>query len=189
MSGGRFREAEQLLARGPLDVQKVRGSERPFTAASCRSKNQTAIAERLIALRANLDVRDDVGYTPLHEAVRDGKKQCMELLLKHGADATIPDNNNSTPLQTAIYFGFKDIAMGLVSNGVPVDIFTAAGLGLTDRVKRLLDEGLDYQKIQREYLTRKYLPGTIRFSGLGDPVHKSPGSYCDLQCFSASLGC
>jgi ankyrin repeat protein len=177
MSGGRFREAEQLLARGPLDVQKVKDQNGHSLLHLAAAKNQTAIAERLIALGANLDVRDDVGYTPLHEAVRDGKKQCMELLLKHGADATIPDNNNSTPLQTAIYFGFKDIAMGLVSNGVPVDIFTAAGLGLTDRVKRLLDEGLDYQKIQREYLDKEIPPGTIRFSGLGDPVHKSPGSY------------
>jgi ankyrin repeat protein len=40
----------------------------------------------------------------------------------------------------------------------------------------MLDAGVDYRKEQREYL-RKQLPGRPTISGMGDPVHKSPGGY------------
>lgn len=180
MSLGRFQQAEQLLNRGTFDVQKVKDQDGHTLLHLAARKNQTAIAKRLITLGAKLNVRDSVGYTPLHEAVRDGMKRCVELLLKFGADPTIPDNNNGTPLQTAIYFGFQDIANSLVSNGAPVDIFTAAGAGMVDRVKRMLDEDVDYRKLQSDYINKEIPQGTIRISGIGDPVHKSPGSYLTI---------
>jgi len=180
MSLGRFQEAEQLLTQGTFDIQKVKDQDGHTLLHLAAGKNQTAIAERLIALGANLNVRDNVGYTPLHEAVRDGKKRSVEFLLKHGADPTISDNNNSTPLQTAIYFGFQDIAKTLVSNGAPVDIFTAAGAGMVDQVKKMLDDGVDYRKLQSDYINKEIPPGTIQISGIGDPVHKSPGSYLTI---------
>jgi len=180
MSLGRFQEAQQFLTQGALDIQKVKDQDGHTLLHLAVSKNQTAIAQRLIAMGASLNVRDDVGYTPLHEAVRDGKRRCAELLLKHGADPTIPDNNNSTPLQTAIYYGFQDIANSLVSNGAPVDIFTAAGVGMVDRVKKMLDDGIDYRKEQSDYINKEIPPGTIQISGIGDPVHKSPGSYLTI---------
>jgi len=177
MTLGRFQEAEQHLTEGPLKIQKVKDQDGHTLLHLAAGKNQTAIAERLIALGANLNVRDNVGYTPLHAAVRDGKQRCAEFLLQHGADPKIPDNNNSTPLQTAIYFGFQDIARSLVSNGAPMDIFTAAGAGMVDQVKRMLDDGVDYRKLQNDYINKEIPPGTIQISGIGDPSHKSPGSY------------
>jgi ankyrin repeat protein len=171
-----FAEAEQILARGNLDVGKVKDQDRHTLLHLAVRNNKTALAERLIAMGVEINAQDDVGYTPLHEAVRDGNRACAELLLKHGADTTIPDNNHSVALQTAIYFGFLDIAKLLVSSGAPVDIFTASGLGMIDRVKKMLDDGVDYRKQQRDYLSKE-LPEGPRISGIGDPVHKMPGSY------------
>jgi ankyrin repeat protein len=172
-----FEAAEEILAHGTLNVQKVKDQDEHTLLHLAAWKNQTAIADRLIALGANINAKDNVGYTPLHEAVRDGNRECAELLLKHGADTTIVDNNNNTALQTAVYFGFLDIAKRLVSHGATVDIFTASGLGMAEQVRKMLDEGVDYQKEQRDFISREVPSGTIVFSGLGDPFHKAPGSY------------
>src|SRR5437899_4123066 len=112
--------------------------------------NHISIAKRLIALGADINAKDHVGYTPLHEAARDGNRACAELLLKHGADLTIVDNKNDTPLETAIYYGYLDLANILVDHGAPLDIFTASGLGMVDQVRKLLDQRGDHTNRQQD---------------------------------------
>ncbi|MBO0999769.1 ankyrin repeat domain-containing protein [Bacillus sp. SD075] len=75
-------------------------------------------------LKTDIDVNhvNDLGWTALLEAIilnnGDGKQQqTVQLLLDHGANINIPDNNKVTPLQHAREKGFKEIEQILLSAG------------------------------------------------------------------------
>lgn len=74
--------------------------------------------------KTNTDVNhvNDLGWTALLEAIilNDGyetQQQTIKLLIKHGADVTIADNNNVTPIQHAREKGFKEIEQILLGAG------------------------------------------------------------------------
>ena len=64
----------------------------------------------------------------------------LNVLIDHGAAVTPKGEGNWTsPLLTALVFGFKDAADTLVTRGAPIDtLATAAGLGRIDDVRRML---------------------------------------------------
>ncbi len=50
----------------------------------------------------DIDAKNGVGHTVLHEAVNFGASRCVELLLSAGADPTIARNDGCTPLHIAM---------------------------------------------------------------------------------------
>ena len=73
----------------------------------------------------------------------------MELLLESGADADWQGADlTDRPLFTALAYGMKDAAALLAKHGARIDLPTAAGLGRTDDVVRLLP-GADDELRQR----------------------------------------
>ncbi|HEV2330299.1 MAG TPA: ankyrin repeat domain-containing protein [Verrucomicrobiae bacterium] len=64
-----------------------------------------AVAETLLNARANVNVRDDNGQTPLDLAAADGRTEMIQMLLDSGADPNIPDNWGGTPLIRATRLG------------------------------------------------------------------------------------
>ena len=52
-------------------------------------------------LGASANARDSWNYTPLHEAAVKGKTDVCVLLLQHGADVTVRNSENKTPLDVA----------------------------------------------------------------------------------------
>lgn len=77
-----------------------------------------------LLINTDIDVNhiNDLGWTALLEAVilADGSKkqqQTIQLLIEHGADVNIPDNNNVTPLIHAQERGFKEIEEILLHAG------------------------------------------------------------------------
>lgn len=70
----------------------------------------------------NVNHINHLGWTALLEAVilTDGSKQYQEivaLLIQHGADVNLPDNDGITPLQHAKSKGYKEIEALLVKEG------------------------------------------------------------------------
>lgn len=103
---------------------------------------------RLIARGFDVNIKNENGRTPLH-AVLDlspcysaagasGLNKMASLLLELGADPNAVDNDGLTPLQIAIMRDQGDFAKKLIAKGAEVDVFSAAGLGQTERVATLL---------------------------------------------------
>jgi len=90
---------------------------------------------------ARVHERGGDGQTPLHFA---RSRAVVDLLLAHGADIDARDvDHRSTPAEWMLERrrgeGRYELAQYLVERGASTDIFLAAALGLTDRVRALID--------------------------------------------------
>jgi ankyrin repeat protein len=80
------------------------------------------IEELLTNTDIDINHVNDLGWTALLEAIilNDGnekQQQTVKLLIDHGADVNISDQNNVTPLQHARDNGFKEIEQFLLKAG------------------------------------------------------------------------
>jgi len=140
MTSQRYKEVEEILTKPGPDVRHIRDNDQQTLLHFAAWFGQRAILSRLIELGADVNAKSNSGATALHEAAHFGNVACVELLLRSGADVSIADNNNDTPLETALYYGYRNIAKLLVEHGATLDIYTAAGLGMVEQVRRILDE-------------------------------------------------
>jgi ankyrin repeat protein len=89
------------------------------------SVNQTInIIIELLERKANIEVRNENGETPLHIASGAGyreNKELVTLLLKYNANIEALDNNNNTPLHIASVQGYYKIVEELLNHGANVN--------------------------------------------------------------------
>ena len=78
--------------------------------------NKTDIISYLLENKAAINASSPYG-TALMAAVFKGHKQAVLLLLQHGADPNIPDENKATALQMSALFNHNDIAKYLLEYG------------------------------------------------------------------------
>lgn len=89
----------------------------------------------------DLNLQDENGFTPLHDAARSenvATPQVVELLLDLGADPTISDKNGSTPFTRASAYGNSDVANIIKQKAIiadTVDATTMEGLPIWMLVK------------------------------------------------------
>jgi ankyrin repeat protein len=77
--------------------------------------------------------------TALHWAASNDDVEVARALIEAGADVNLPDGSIGTPLENAVGYGCWNVARLLVERGARVDkLWTAAALGMTDRVRELL---------------------------------------------------
>jgi ankyrin repeat protein len=76
-------------------------------------------AGELIANGVPLNVFDDIGYTPLHYAAREGRHAMVRLLLDAGADinAREEETNSNTAISVAASHGTPEMVELLLSKG------------------------------------------------------------------------
>ncbi len=100
---------------------------------------RTLLNERILSV----DVKDNCGMTPLHDASRCGEVAVASVLLEYGADASLEDYFHRTPFVVAWQHGQEEITSMLKSHSpqqqpsVPLDdanlpIWAMARRGLTD---------------------------------------------------------
>ncbi|KAI4089483.1 MAG: hypothetical protein LQ339_008544 [Xanthoria mediterranea] len=65
-----------------------------------------------------LDLRNKDGCTALHRATNEQRVSIVQLLLRHGADFTIANNRDVTPLHGATWRGFKDIMVLILEQAI-----------------------------------------------------------------------
>lgn len=114
--------------------------------------NFRAILEFLIEEGAQLDSRNEYGYTPIHIAVQNGYLDLIRLFVNKGADVDLPNNIGSTPLHTAILNKSLEVVKLLLEcnadiNGLNMDCLTplymATRKDIPDIVFVLLKSGAD----------------------------------------------
>jgi len=101
------------------------------------SKDRPAIVDALLEGGADPNAQDQEGNTPLHEAARNNRSHLAKVLLVSGAS---PELKNAAGYMAVHVALTRDLgtARTIAPKEGALDIFAAAGLGLTERVTQLL---------------------------------------------------
>eukprot|EP00042_Codosiga_hollandica_P018081 m.51891 g.51891 ORF g.51891 m.51891 type:complete len:132 (-) comp48381_c0_seq1:145-540(-) len=84
-------------------------SQDQWTSLHYAACHRFEILRYLLSFGPNINVLNIDRKTPLFEAVSFGDVDCARLLLEHGADATIRDSRNRSPMDIAIQQGNAEL--------------------------------------------------------------------------------
>ena len=160
--------AERLITKYPEQVNAGGGRIRaPLLAALY--KRHFGVASLLLQHGAAMDIRDKIGWTPLHAAPVSGQVDIMRWLLNHGADANAQTIGGRTPLHLAALKKQPDAVRVLLEHNADVNLrnnvdetplyeaisnFDASLEGkIVDIVRQLLAHGADTNIRNRSHST------------------------------------
>ena len=132
IQGYRFMIAETLLERGAgASVENNKGETPLHILSQSDIKDEGIILNFALLLLTNhgaeVNKQDKDKDTPLHLAIRRNRSRLAGILLKHGANANVVNNEGMTPLQILSKCYFKDegiilnLALSLLKLGVDVN--------------------------------------------------------------------
>lgn len=124
---GKVSEAKALLDEpGFLQLSDKEGHT-PLFAAACAGNVEVLDAVLAKESTANVNARDTRGGTPLFYAVVAGKSDAVKLLLSHGADANLPNQEGKTPLIVAVMMNQQESARLLLEARAKIDAQDTTG--------------------------------------------------------------
>ncbi|HLX27098.1 MAG TPA: ankyrin repeat domain-containing protein [Casimicrobiaceae bacterium] len=170
VANDRVDEVKRLLARG-MDPNSVNADSEPMLCTAARNGSAQA-AQALIAAKANVDIAnrygdtpmmlaalkghldivrmlqaagaklDGPGWTPLIYAATGGHDDIVKFLILHGANIDAQSPNGTTALMMAIHENHPETAMLLVASGADVTRRNQDGATALDWARRAHDEDL-----------------------------------------------
>jgi ankyrin repeat protein len=111
-----------LLLRNGADINGNKNS--PSSLYKAVEYNHAYIVRLLLAWRANANIKDDNGNTPLHITT---SATIARFLIEHGADVNAYNRLRQTPLHAAAFYGSGDIIDILVTNNADPMIHDGSG--------------------------------------------------------------
>ena len=108
-----------LIEYDPADINGVDevGSTPLDWALTSDHFNNGSVFRLLLEHGADINLQDEEGWTPLHEASFSGALEVVHLLLEHGADVEPKDSNGMTALQRAAEEGHGEVVELLREHG------------------------------------------------------------------------
>ncbi len=104
-------------------------------------RGEIATVEAMVKVTPELVSTRHEQATPLHFAAIENQREMVDLLLRSHADLNARDDEfNMTPIGWANEKGHRNMVEYLASQGAKMDLYSAAALGLTDRVRQFLAE-------------------------------------------------
>ena len=80
-------------------------------------KGNIEAVKQHLAAGTDVNVKDNIGLTPLHMAAGDARKEVAELLIAKGAEVNVKNKYSKTPLDWAIEFKHTETANLLRKHG------------------------------------------------------------------------
>ena len=122
-------------------VRKYKSVDAPLTfddynnrmlhlAAMSKNRKIMQIIDLLVALKANVNVRNKNNETPIHLAITSGNTNVVDRLISVGADLTVANNKGETPIFYAVKSGDLGLVRMLYNAGAPVLVVDGQGNNL-----------------------------------------------------------
>jgi len=116
VESGNTVEAEYLVGLGGnLNITNV--AKDPLLHITVQKKD-IAMLQKLVALKANLNIKNSLGETPIFLSIKEGFIRGFDFLLDNGSDIEIRTNGNNSILQYAIHFEQHRAVERLLKMGV-----------------------------------------------------------------------
>ncbi|CAD7969961.1 unnamed protein product [Amoebophrya sp. A25] len=93
----------------------------------CAADGYMNIMSRLIALRAQIDRKDNTGQTALFGACKRGQVKSLSMLLCAGAKVEVHDAFFTFPLHVVVEKGYEQMANQLIRMGASVNVYDSVG--------------------------------------------------------------
>lgn len=118
-SSQRVHTVRLLLQHSDVDAQDASGSTPLHEALKFRPLAMDSfvndIVEELVKYGANVNIRDEIGCTPLHYAAKNGDASLVKYLVLAGADVNVCNYEGSTPLWYARFRRYEPGAGAIVA--------------------------------------------------------------------------
>ena len=120
----------RLAARLNADPSIIDGRDRKHgqtALARAADVGRVDIVDFLLSRKANTEIKDDRGYTPLHLAVIRGRLEIVKHLVEHRANVNALTAAGNTPMHLALKNNHNDIAEYLAVSGADSNVANQAG--------------------------------------------------------------
>ena len=141
-----------------------------------KSMNQAVVdgdiarVKTLLSEGADVNSKNRMGWTLLHTAIRNKRKEIVTLLIEKGADIKAKDNRGRTTLHFAVESGQKDIVELLIAKGVEINVMD----GRADNALSLAKK--NNQKEIADLLVKNGAEDPDPSALLGDRLYSSPAA-------------
>ena len=144
--------AMEELARYDVNIVDERGLTALHRAAIDGGPKEAIVTLLKLGGKDSMTVVAGEQGTPLHQAVAEGSKDIVSLLLNEGCPLDLTDTRGVNPLHVAAEYGYTRIVELLLQKGCPLDLKTSIGKtvlhfaaikGHTDLIDLFSQRGLD----------------------------------------------